>query len=470
MTYYAEMNYSRRKNKDISIRLKIDETVIIRENKSNIVVSVEYKNTGGRISISDYGAEISANVNNLNGFAVGGSTKYLENTGGEWLDYPVYVKRAYNGLAHTSNGGGSFTVTAEFSAEKVLGIYATKGTINFTHDYEQINQTAPTISSHAVKSNRYGRDTTFYLSASHSSYNLNAQLTIDGLTYEQATAHSGFSWNIGSVHVESKSTSSNGSYSIIYNFKFNNKTVSGNWLINLISGTISDSKYYNSGQSYPYKLTVSAENNKGITVSGVMAVPQKVLQITCDSEITVNLQGSAVNINACVLPDTSEEQGINYSSSDSGIATVDGNGDVTAVSEGVCVITAVSNDGGFVAECSVTVTNGDEFPTLTEIRFLGVSEISKIETACKFLADSLGVELSLPTVAGRNQAVTQIKSIFEGIEDCCQTLRTAAISAGMTNLPIDERRTISKSNTGGDWFFIVNGWIDLLNSINSQRS
>ena len=122
MTYYAEMNYSRRKNKDISIRLKIDETVIIGENKSNIVVSVEYKNTGGRISISDYGAEISANVNNLNGFAVGGSTKYLENTGGEWLDYPVYAKRAYNGLAHTSNGGGSFTVTAELSAEKVLGI------------------------------------------------------------------------------------------------------------------------------------------------------------------------------------------------------------------------------------------------------------------------------------------------------------------------------------------------------------
>ena len=134
------------------------------------------------------------------------------------------------------------------------------------------------------------------------------------------------------------------------------------------------------------------------------------------------------------------------------------------------MITVVSNDGGFVAECSVTVTNGNKFPTLTEIRFLGVSEISKIETACKFLADSLGVEFSLPTVTGRNQAVTQIKSIFEGIEDCCQTLRAAAISAGMTNLPIEERRTISKNNTGGDWFFIVKGWIDLLNSINSQRS
>ena len=470
MTYYVEMSYSRRKNKDISIRLKIDETVNVGENKSDFTITIQYKNTGNRITISDYGAEINVRVNSGETWYVGGSTFYLENTGNEWKDYPWYPTFTRKGFSHTQNGGGSFTVTAEFSAEKVLGIYATKGTINFTHDYELINQTAPTISSHAVKSNRYGRDTTFYLNASHSSYNLNAQLTIDGLTYEQATAHSGFSWYIGSVHVTSKSTGSNGSYSIIYDFEFNNKTVSGNWLINLISGAITDSKYYNSGQSYQYKLKVSAENNKGITVSGVMAVPQKVLQITCDSEIAVNLQGSAVNINACVLPDTSEEQGITYSSSDSEIATVDGNGDVTAVSEGVCVITAVSNDGGFVAECSATVTNGDEFPTLTEIRFLGVSEISKIETACKFLADSLGVELSLPTVAGRNQAVTQIKSIFEGIEDCCQTLRAAAISAGMTNLPIDEQRTISKSNTGGDWFFIVNGWIDLLNSINSQRS
>ena len=470
MTYYAEMNYSRRKNKDISIRLKIDETVIVGENKSDFTVTIQYKNTGNRTSISDYGAELSVNVNGGAAWNVGAITRYYENTGGEWYDYPSYATFTRKGFSHTANGGGSFTVTAEFSAEKVLGIYATKGTINFTHDFEKIDQTAPRISSHAVKSNRYGRDTTFYLSASHSSYNLNAQLTIDGLTYEQATAHSGFSWYIGSVLVESKSTSSNGGYSIIYNFKFNNKTVSGNWLINFIYGDITDSKYYNSGQSYPYKLTVSAENNKGITVSGVMAVPQKVLKITCDSEIAVNLQGSAVNINAYVLPDTSEEQGIIYSSSDSGIATVDENGNVTSVSEGVCVITAVSNDGGFVAECSVTVTNGDEFPILAEIRFLGVSEISKIETACKFLADSLGVELSLPTVAGRNQAVTQIKSIFEGIEDCCQTLRAAAVSAGMTNLPIDERRMISKSNTGGDWFFIVNGWIDLLNSINSQRS
>ena len=157
MTYYVEMNYSRRKNKDISIRLKIDESISVSENKSDFTVTIQYKNIGNRTSISDYGAELSVKVNDGAAWNVGAITRYYENTGGEWYDYPSYATFTRKGFSHTSNGGGSFTVTAELSAEKVLGIYATKGTINFTHDYELINQTAPTISSHAVKSNRYGR-------------------------------------------------------------------------------------------------------------------------------------------------------------------------------------------------------------------------------------------------------------------------------------------------------------------------
>lgn len=471
-TYYAEMSYSRRKNKNISIRLKIDETINVGENKSNILVSVEYKNTGDRIMISDYGAEISATVNNLNGFAVGGSTKYLENTGGEWLDYPGYAQRAYNGLAHTSSGGGSFTVTAEFTAENILGIPATKGSINFTHDYEAINQTAPTISSHAVKSNRYGRETTFYLNTSHASYNLKCQLTIDGLTREQATAHSGFSWYIDSVHVASRSTSSNGSYSIIYDFEFNNKTVSGNWLINLISGTISDSKYYNSGQSYHYKLTVSAENNKGITVSGVMAVPQKVTGITADSSLDI-IQGQTEQISYFVAPSNAELQSVSFISSDIGTATVDENGTVTAVSDGICTVTVTTEDGGFSAETVINVVDTSRFPALNYFTdYLSIVDVSRIIFACTFLSDELTEhgatvdKLITISIQGRAQPINSIRGIFSAVESNCQKLRDAAVSAGLTIDSLPEARAINKANT--DWIIVVNGWIDLLNEIHTK--
>ena len=471
-TYYAEMAYSRRKNKDISIRLKIDETLNVGENKSDFTVTIQYKNTGNRITISDYGAEINVRVNSGGTWYVGGSTFYLENTGNEWKNYPWYPTFTRKGFSHTANGGGSFTITAELSAEKVLGTYATKGSIDFTHDFEKIDQTAPRISSHALKSNRYGRETTFYLSASHSSYNLKAQLTIDGLTYEQATAHSGFSWYIGSVYVTSKSTGSNGSYSIIYGFEFNNKTVSGNWLINLISGTISDSKYYNSGQSYPYKLTVSAENNKGITVSGVMAVPQKVTGITADSSLDI-IQGKTEQISYFVAPSNAELQSVSFVSSDTGTATVDENGIVTAVSDGICTVTVTTEDGGFTAETVINVVDTSRFPALNYFTdYLSIVDVSRIIFACTFLSDELTEhgatvdELITISIQGRAQPINSIRGIFSAVESNCQKLRDAAVSAGLTIDSLPEIRSINKTNA--DWIIVVNGWIDLLNEIHTK--
>ena len=460
--YSADINYIAHAHTEVKHKLRVEEIPDVPNNRSELTISIVRTNTGS--STVDGGREaFTYTVNgttvkdfelNVAAIAPGASVQ-------------VGIIKAY--IPHDANGAASFTVKATYKCDYWEGWGAfsqfwTRGTAELSAAATQINQSKPSINGFEISGNRYGLNASASFSASHSVYPLSAIVfEMWGMTRTQAVAR------VGKATQADKSEwfTASGSYGLRLT-KTNNMSSEMSILFDL-DAINAEAFPLDSGGSYPYKLTVTALNGKQTTMSGTLKLPQKVTGITADATLDI-IQGETAQLIYSVIPSNSELQTVTFSSSDTGTATVDSNGVITAVSEGVCVITVVSNDGGFVAECSVTVTNGDKFPTLTEIRFLGVSEISKIETACKFLADSLGVQLSLPTVAGRNQAVTQIKSIFEGIEDCCQTLRAAAISAGMTNLPIDERRTISKSNKGGDWFFIVNGWIDLLNSINSQRS
>ncbi|MBQ7587655.1 MAG: Ig-like domain-containing protein [Lachnospiraceae bacterium] len=79
----------------------------------------------------------------------------------------------------------------------------------------------------------------------------------------------------------------------------------------------------------------------GITVSPTART------ITEDEEFTIT---------ATVSPDNATDKGVTWSSSDTAVATVDENGKVTGISAGEAIITATTVDGGYTAECVVTVT------------------------------------------------------------------------------------------------------------------
>lgn len=64
--------------------------------------------------------------------------------------------------------------------------------------------------------------------------------------------------------------------------------------------------------------------------------------------------GESAALTAKVLPDNATDKTVSWSTSDSGVATVE-DGVVTAVSAGSAVITAESADGSVTAECAVTV-------------------------------------------------------------------------------------------------------------------
>lgn len=66
--------------------------------------------------------------------------------------------------------------------------------------------------------------------------------------------------------------------------------------------------------------------------------------------------GESVTLNATVKPDNASNKQVSWSSSATGIATVDGNGTVTAKATGSANITVTTKDGGLTASCVVTVS------------------------------------------------------------------------------------------------------------------
>ncbi|MBR3441775.1 MAG: Ig-like domain-containing protein [Bacteroidales bacterium] len=74
------------------------------------------------------------------------------------------------------------------------------------------------------------------------------------------------------------------------------------------------------------------------------------------TSLTLTIGGSAILV-ATVSPEDATNQKVVWSSSDESIATVDQNGEVTAVKKGTAKVTATTEDGGKTATCDVTVTD-----------------------------------------------------------------------------------------------------------------
>lgn len=86
-------------------------------------------------------------------------------------------------------------------------------------------------------------------------------------------------------------------------------------------------------------------------------IPVTAVRINADS-LTLGI-GDETTLTASVLPENATNPNISWSSSNKTVATVDNSGEVTAVSAGKARITAKSEDGGYTASCTVTVSKED---------------------------------------------------------------------------------------------------------------
>ncbi len=103
------------------------------------------------------------------------------------------------------------------------------------------------------------------------------------------------------------------------------------------------------------KITVKTHDGE-FTAECTVNVVIPVTGIKLDkTELSIIRKDTAVLI-PTITPDNATDKSVIWSSSNENICTVDENGKVTGTGVGTAVITAKSHDGGFTAECKVTVT------------------------------------------------------------------------------------------------------------------
>lgn len=112
-------------------------------------------------------------------------------------------------------------------------------------------------------------------------------------------------------------------------------------------------------------ITVTT-NDEGYTASCQLFVRQPVAEISLQ-ETSLNLKDCEAGqlLHATVLPADATNKLVRWSSNDELVATVDALGFVRPVALGNAVITATTVDGGFTAECAVTVAECVKVASLT---------------------------------------------------------------------------------------------------------
>lgn len=455
---YYNFNFTRSKRTGLSLRLALYETLDVAQNASIIRAQIEYKNSGAKFLESEY-FEYSANGNETKW------SRYVSfEVKAEWTPFDTGIvslqTQKVGRCSHSSSGAGNFEVNCTFKTDEILiagkSYYRTVATVSASGTLTPINQSLPTIDRALMSINRYGMAAELSLKCSHAAYSLTASLMFKGMTQEQAVARNGLSYSAAGAAVRSYYRGRDGgSHKVEYVL-----TITGSSFDGTVPLYYAGDSPLDSGRSYPYTLTVTAANSKSVTVSGVLAVPQKVTGIAFDDEALTLAVGESATPEYNISPGSAEVKAVSFESSDSDIATVSADGEITAVSEGGCTVTITSADHGrngtdnYTAVMQVSVVaDSDGFPQLAEMDYLGVVEISRLSTACTWLANKLGKAAEMQDVVcqGRAHPVTDIRTIMEALE---------ANVAALSNRPAVE---ITKHND--NWYGLVNGWVNSLNEL-----
>ena len=103
-------------------------------------------------------------------------------------------------------------------------------------------------------------------------------------------------------------------------------------------------------------ITVTTQDgSKTATCAVTVTAPVAVSGVSLNKNSTSIEVGSTETLTATVAPNDASNKTVNWTTSDSNVATVSG-GVVTAVGKGSAIITVTTADGGYTATCSVTVT------------------------------------------------------------------------------------------------------------------
>ncbi|HIR32394.1 MAG TPA: Ig-like domain-containing protein [Candidatus Faecousia faecavium] len=111
---------------------------------------------------------------------------------------------------------------------------------------------------------------------------------------------------------------------------------------------------------YQYRCVVTGKDGEVTSDAATLTVTAPtvpVTGVTLDHTELSLFTGDSAALTATVKPDDAANKKVTWSSSESGVAAVDGNGKVTALKAGNTTITVTTEDGSKTATCKVTVSD-----------------------------------------------------------------------------------------------------------------
>jgi len=137
----------------------------------------------------------------------------------------------------------------------------------------------------------------------------------------------------------------------------------------------------------PGTVDISAiTDDGGHSATCTVTVARAVTGVSLDITSKTICISDTLELTATVAPENATNKDVSWSSSNTGVATVSG-GTVTAVTEGSATITTTTDDGGFTAQCALTVTRGTIASETYTIAAGTICFVAPNTSAADFLAE-----------------------------------------------------------------------------------
>ncbi|MCP2025348.1 uncharacterized protein YjdB [Flavobacterium sp. HSC-32F16] len=264
----------------------------------------------------------------------------------------------------------------------------------------------------------------------------------------------------------------------IYNLSFKNITVNGtgkeypnnnalnrNWgrgYFVLIAGspngngTYCGMNYSNRGGNAAANEEISAIGNFSWTQSGNCSVNNvSVTGVTVTPANAALGVGAAQQLIPTIAPANATNKTVSYSSSNTGVATVNGSGLVTAVASGTAVITVTTQDGGKTASSVITVNSSNAAVTSVSLSPNSVSlSVGAAQQLTPTVLPSNAANKSVSyTSNNTGVAIVNASGIVTAIANGTATITVTTADGNKTGTAL-----ITVSTAAGNYFTIKNKW------------
>lgn len=204
---------------------------------------------------------------------------------------------------------------------------------------------------------------------------------------------------------------------------------------NVISNIISS---INSNTSSNSNISSNRTSNSNVSVTGI-SLNTKVISTTV---------GERTQLIATVSPSNATNKGVMWSSSDSNIITVDGNGLVTAKTFGYATITAKTIDGGIKEVVHVSVNNKKTFTATFKTN--GATSISKTSVTCTTSKGSNVCNVTTPTITRSGYTILGWNTASNATSSTIGVNKSLTLNSNKTYYAITKKSVTASFNRNGN--------------------